>query len=152
MLKFKAVVSLIIACVVVLALVAIAFTLPPIREGRATLEIAAPPQDISEVVEDVEQQQKWRGQLAGIARTTEGWEEQTTNGERVNFRWTFRSVERLELSFVSSAGYSGQWRATLALTGTGTLVSVVEHARIENPITRLIARIFLIQTSLLPSI
>lgn len=142
MLKTISTVAATIVCVVALVLVAIAFGLPPMREGRAALEIAASPQDIVRVIEDVEAQPQWRGQLSGIARTAEGWEEQTKSGEKISFRWTFRSVERLELVFESAAGYSGQWQATLAPTGKGTLVSVVERATIANPITRLIASVF----------
>lgn len=142
MLKSVTVVVVILVLVVVIVVAGFAFALPPTREGRAALDIAAPPQDIVAVIEDVEDQPRWRGQLAGITRTADGWEEQTMGGERIRFRWTFRSGERLELVFESSAGYSGQWMATLAPTRKGTLVSVVEHATIANPFARLIARVF----------
>jgi hypothetical protein len=119
----------------------IGFLLPATREGRAETVIAATPDAILAVIEDVEAQPEWRAGVASVVRTETGWEEVTARGERIAFTAEEMSPERIRLSFTSDAGYSGAWEAVLTPVPEGTRIAVVERATVPSPLGRIIARL-----------
>lgn len=119
----------------------IGFLLPATREGRAETVIAATPDAILAVIEDVEAQPKWRAGVASVARTDTGWEEVTARGERVAFTPEEMTPDRIRLSFSSDAGYTGSWEAVLTPVAEGTRIAVVERATVPSPLGRIIARL-----------
>lgn len=116
-------------------------SLPPTREGRADMEIAAPPELVAAVITDVARQPQWRDGIASVEVDGDGWVETTTRGEVIRFAWTRREALTLALTFRSDAGYHGTWQADLQPQATGTRVTVVERATIDNPLGRIIARL-----------
>lgn len=115
--------------------------LPPTREGKAEIEIAAPPERVTAVITDVARQPEWRDGLASVEMEGDGWVETTTRGEVIRFAWAERVPLKLALTFRSDAGYHGSWQADLQPQASGTRVTVVERATIDNPLGRIIARI-----------
>lgn len=116
--------------------------LSPMREGRAEIAIAVPPERVIAVITDVARQPEWRDGVASIEVDGDGWVETTTRGEVISFAWSKREPLKLALTFRSDAGYHGMWQAELEPQATGTLVTVVERAAIDNPLSRLMARMF----------
>lgn len=138
--KFLLILSLTLIGLAALVFVAGLF-LPPTREGRAQIEIAAPPERVIAVITDVARQPEWRDGLASIEVDRDGWVETTTRGEVIRFAWAEREPLKLALTFRSDAGYHGAWQADLQPQASGTRVTVVERATIDNPLGRLIARL-----------
>ncbi|MBC2775631.1 SRPBCC family protein [Rhizobium sp. AQ_MP] len=116
-------------------------SLPPTREGRADMEVAAPPERVAAVITDVARQPEWRDGITTVEVEGDGWVETTTRGEVIRFAWTRREALTLALTFRSDAGYHGTWQADLQPQATGTRVTVVERATIDNPLGRIIARL-----------
>ena len=129
----------------ILAVGAIAFAalslIPATREGGASVEIQALPEQIVDVLRDVQGQTSWRKDIKDIRLIDDGWLEINDRGEEIRFRWVSLTPERAELAFSSQVGYSGTWVATLSPIAGGTRMDVVERATIPNPIFRLIARL-----------
>lgn len=138
--KFLLILSLTMIGLAALVFVAGLF-LPPTREGRAQIEIAAPPERVAAVIADVARQPEWRDGLVSVEVDRDGWVETTTRGEVIRFAWAEREPLRLVLTFRSDAGYHGSWQADLQPQATGTRVTVVERATIDNPLGRIIARL-----------
>jgi len=138
--KFLLLMSLAIIGLAALVFVA-GLYLPPTREGRAEIEIAAPPQRVAAVITDVARQPRWRDGIASVEVAGDGWVERTARGEVIRFAWTRREALALALTFRSDAGYHGTWQADLQPQATGTRVTVVERAKIDNPLGRIIARL-----------
>lgn len=118
------------------------FLLPKAREGRAGITIAAPPDRVLAVIQDVDAQPDWRTGIRSITRTPEGWVETTTRGERITFTVEEMAEARVRLRFTSSAGYDGPWEAALTPLASGTRVDVVDKAEIPSAIGRIVARLF----------
>ncbi|MDQ0423369.1 uncharacterized protein YndB with AHSA1/START domain [Peteryoungia aggregata LMG 23059] len=139
--KFLLILSLTLIGLAALVFVAGLF-LPPTREGRAATEIAVPPERVAAVITDVARQPEWRDGLASIEVEVDGdgWVETTTRGEVIRFAWAERQPLKLALTFRSDAGYHGSWQADLQPQASGTRVTVVERATIDNPLGRIIAR------------
>lgn len=116
--------------------------IPATREGGASIEIQALPEQIVDVLRDVEGQKSWRKDIKVVRLMDDGWLEINDRGEEIRFRWVSLTLERAELAFSSQVGYSGTWVATLSPIAGGTRMEVVERATIPNPIFRLIARLF----------
>jgi Polyketide cyclase / dehydrase and lipid transport len=119
----------------------ISFLLPATREGRAETVIAATSDAVLAVIADVEAQPGWRAGVASVVRTETGWEEVTTQGERIVFLAEEMTPDRIRLSFRSDAGYSGAWEAVLTPVAEGTRIAVVERATVPSPLGRIIARL-----------
>ena len=116
--------------------------IPATREGGASIEMQALPEQIVAVLRDVQGQKSWRSDIKEIKLIGDDWIEVNSRDEEIIFRWTLLTPERAELAFSSRAGYAGEWIATLSPIANGTRMEVVERATIPNPIARLIARIF----------
>jgi hypothetical protein len=116
--------------------------IPTTREGGASIEIKAAPEQIVAVLRDARGQKSWRSDIKDIILIGDEWIEVNSWGEEIVFRWTILAPERAELEFSSRAGYSGTWISTLSAIAHGTRMEVVERTTIPNPISRLIARIF----------
>jgi hypothetical protein len=115
--------------------------IPATREGGASIEMQALPEQIVAVLRDVQDQKSWRSDIKEIKLSGDDWIEVTSRDEEITFRWTLLTPERAELAFSSRAGYAGKWIATLSPIANGTRMEVVERTTIPNPISRLIARI-----------
>jgi hypothetical protein len=135
MFLFLAAVALLVALVLL-----VGWLLPQTREGRAEATIAAPPDLVLAVIEDVETQPEWRD-VGSVTRTETGWSEVTARGERIDFVAEEMSVDRIALRFTSDAGYSGEWQALLAPVSGGTRIAVVERATTTSPLGRIVARL-----------
>lgn len=139
--KLFLILSLCVAGLAALVLL-VGLLLPETREARAGISIAASPEQVMAVLTDVARQPDWRDGIASVAVDGNGWVETTTRGERITFVWTSRAALTLEMTFRSDAGYHGTWRADLVPAADETHVSVVERATIDNPVRRVIARLF----------
>jgi hypothetical protein len=119
----------------------VGWLLPATRDGRAETVIAAPPDRVLAAIAEVEAQPLWRAGLASVTRTSDGWEEVTSHGERITFVTTDMTTSRIRLRFASDAGYFGQWQAELAPVAGGTRIAVVEQATVPSPVGRILSRI-----------
>lgn len=124
------------------AIILLGFLLPKAREGSARITIAAPPDRVLAILQDVEAQPEWRAGIAAVFRTEGGWSETTTRGEKISFAVDEMTPARVRLRFTSSAGYVGSWQATLTPLARGTQIDVIERAEIASPLGRILARVF----------
>ena len=134
-----------LAAVAIMAVVVLiaGFTLPETRSGTHTLEIAAPPRIVRDVILDIESQPRWRDGIAGVQRTGQGWTEITTRGEKIEFRLEAATDAEIRMSFVSSYGYHGQWTGRLnPLEDGGTQLAVTETATTPSPFGRVLSILF----------
>lgn len=137
--------TLLVSLTILAAIVmATGYLLPPDRTGHAARSIDAPPARVRAVILAVERQPLWRSGLALVERGPDGtWTEVRIDGERIAFRMTEQSDNRLALRFDSSRGYSGSWQAGLHADATGgTAMHVAEQSTIASPIGRILSRLF----------
>jgi hypothetical protein len=123
------------------ALWAVGSGLPAVREGQAETTIDAPLDRVLAVIAAVEEQPRWRGGVAAVERTSEGWVEVTERGERIAFVPDEMTEARIRLRFTSDAGYTGTWEAVLSPDGSGTRIVATERAEVPSPLRRLVARV-----------
>jgi hypothetical protein len=116
--------------------------LPTARVARIEGRVAAPPAAILATIRAVEDQPKWRADVARVARTPEGWTETTKRGQAIAFTPEEMTEQRIRLRFASDAGFGGLWQADLRGDGAGTIITIVETATIPSPIGRIFSRIF----------
>lgn len=134
------VVAVLGACVV--AVVVWTASIPETRTGTASAEIAAPPDVILAVLEDVEAQPEWRHDIVSVERTVAGWTETTSRGELVEFSWSERSAARVVMTFSSNVGYFGEWKADLHPVPNGTRLEATETVTVPDLLNRIVARLF----------
>ncbi|MGL4239303.1 SRPBCC family protein [Tabrizicola sp.] len=115
--------------------------MPATREGRAELVIAAPPEAVLAVLQDVEAQAEWRPEIESVQRSGDGWIEVTTSGERISLFVEEMTLERVRFRFISRWGYSGEWEAVLEPVEGGTRIAVVERATVPSAFGRVISRL-----------
>ena len=118
----------------------IGWLLPKTREGHAETVINATPQQVLDVVANLEAQPEWR-EIGTVTRTQTGWVETTARGERIEFVAKDMTTSQINLSFVSDAGYFGEWQAVLRPVADGTHIKVVERATVPSPLGRVISRL-----------
>lgn len=139
----RVVIFCLVAIVLLAGLVlAIGYSLPATREGRAETVIAASPSRILDVLDSVETQPEWRADIRSVTRIPDGWTEVNQRGETITFTPEEMTESAVRLRFRSDAGYSGHWHATLTPVAEGTRISVTESATIPSPVGRIMARLF----------
>jgi hypothetical protein len=131
------------SAIVFLALMLIAATwlwgrsLPATRVGVGERDIAAPIDQIQQVIADVQRQPDWRRAVKAVEIGTDGgWTEVRSDGDRIRMSWIDQSGHTLRLRFASERGYEGVWEGRFAPLPTpgGTRVSVREESTISNPL------------------
>jgi hypothetical protein len=122
--------------------VVIVLLIPATRKGGASVEIHASAEHILNTLRDVENQPAWRKDIKSIEISDGGWTEVSSRNVRTKFHWVSVTPEKVELSYVSDAGFSGTWVANFTKSAAGTRMDVVEQVTIRNPFSRLISRIF----------
>jgi hypothetical protein len=130
-----------ILCLTLIATAWIA-SLPKQRVGSATQFFNATPAKLREAILDVQQQPKWRKEVAKVELTQTGWTEHLKSGEQIVFQLTINEPDQIQLHFRSPYGYSGTWHAQLIATGNGTQVNAEESVTLESISARVISHLF----------
>jgi hypothetical protein len=118
--------------------------LPATREGTAARTIDAPPELVRAIMLDVASQPTWRAGVSAIRQEKNGeWTEITKHGEEVTLRLHENTETTMKLSFESTRGYTGAWKADISPTPSGaTNLIVQEQATTLSPVGRIIAFFF----------
>ena len=135
-----------ISAAVIIALIGviwlIGMMLPATRMGRVEGRINAQPAAILATIRAVEDQPQWRADVAGVARTAEGWTETTMRGQVTSFTPEELTVQRIRLRFASQAGFGGTWEANLRAEEGKTIIAIEEKVTISSPLGRIFSRLF----------
>ena len=126
-------------------IVALGYTLEPVRSAQSSNECAASARELLATVLDVESQPRWRKGLVSVQRSDQAsaWEERTHLGEQISFKLVAANENLVSMTLVSDRGYSGSWSAGLMEYGAGrTTITVKEEVTVENPIHRVTSRLF----------
>jgi hypothetical protein len=120
-------------------------TLAPVRSGTATTGCTAPAHVLLATILDVESQPSWRKTVASIQRTGEAssWVEKTHQREEITFKLLNANQSFVSMSFVSTQGYFGKWRAEFAEhSATATMITATEEVTVESPWGRVLSQLF----------
>jgi hypothetical protein len=126
-------------------IVALGYTLEPVRSSKSSNECHASARDLLATVLDVESQPQWRKGLVSVQRSDQAsaWVERTHLGEQISFKLVDANERFVSMAFVSDRGYSGSWVAGLVEYGAArTTITAKEEVAVENPINRVISRLF----------
>lgn len=125
----------------------IGLLLPATRIASATREIAAQPERVWHIMTDIAAQPAWRPNVAAVelldaAPGRERWIERPRSGPAIHFQ-TERQLAPTEWTITFSGPAEGHWTGGLEPMpeGRGTRLSVKETSSVQNPWTRLIARL-----------
>lgn len=108
-------------------------------------ELKASPTKVFQTVTDVEKQGAWRKDIKSVRVRPSGksWTEETTTGTSIDFEVRYKEPNtRFEIEFVSNQGFSGSWVGVFTPSSNGTIVQISETIEIQNPIFRVMSRIF----------
>jgi uncharacterized protein YndB with AHSA1/START domain len=110
-----------------------------------TTEIKASPAVVFQTVTDVAAQTRWRKDIKSVRVQLSGdaWTEETTTGTVIDFQVRHQQPNtQFEIEFISRQGFSGTWVGIFVASPSGTMVQFTETIYIQNPILRIISRIF----------
>jgi uncharacterized protein YndB with AHSA1/START domain len=123
--------------------------LPARHSVTVTREVAAPPEEVWEVITGVEDFAAWR---PGVSRSQRlepirGWPAWREEGPEGALTFAVAAVEpnRMLVTEIVDEGlpFGGRWTYTLEPTTTGTQVTIIEDGFVYNPIYRLVSRFFM---------
>lgn len=123
----------------------IGMLLPSQITASRTAELKAPPARVFQTVTRIEEQAEWRKDIKSVSMHPSGqsWTEETTAGAMIDFAVRHKEPNtRFEVEFVSNQGFSGSWVGVFTPSSDGTLVQITETVEIQNPIFRVMSRIF----------
>lgn len=120
--------------------------LPRNHVAQAEQQIAAPPERVAALVRSVEAQPQWRKGVTAIE--IQAREEgkvryrERSGGDRIAFLLEEPAPGSVFRSTITdeTLPFGGSWTITLAPSGAGTRVSIVEQGEVRNPIFRFLAR------------
>lgn len=123
----------------------IGMLLPSQVTASRSAELKASPTRVFQTVTDIEKQGAWRKDIKTVRVHPSGksWTEETTQGTVLDFEVRYKELNtRFELEFASKQGFSGSWVGVFAASSNGTMVQITETIEIQNPIFRVMSRIF----------
>lgn len=138
--------GLVAVVVLIAVVVGIGMTLPRAHSAAVRAHYAATPQQVYEVIHDVERGTEWRSGLQGVdvlPQTGEHprWRETADWGtlvfERVEDIPPRRIVHRI---VEEGQGFGGSWTFDIAPEGAGALVTIREDGIVSNPVYRFMTR------------
>lgn len=132
--------------VLMAGVIAYGSTLPARLDFSRSVTLAQPPEAVFAVLGDIDRLASWSTRVVAVERLDD-------EGGRATWRQTFagrrtaRLVElereapdRLTLAIADEAGpYRGEWVFVLEATETGCRVTLTEHARLGNAVSRFLA-------------
>lgn len=120
----KWVVRIVVACIAVIALIAlVGYFLPVAHEASRTAEFNTPPETVYALISDLKNYPTW-------------WPENEVNVEVVEAVPPTKFVTRI----VGKSAFGGTWTTDIAPTSTGSRLTITERGEIYNPIFRTLAR------------
>jgi uncharacterized protein YndB with AHSA1/START domain len=123
----------------------IGMLLPSQVTASRSAELKASPARVFQTVTNIEEQTQWRKDIASVRVHSSGksWTEETTAGTIIDFEVLHKEPKtRFEIKFVSKQGFSGSWVGVFTPSSNGTMVQITETIEIQNPIFRVMSRIF----------
>ncbi|MEN9232137.1 MAG: SRPBCC family protein [Thermostichus sp. DG02_5_bins_236] len=119
--------------------------LPSQATASRSAELKASPARVFQTVTNIEEQAAWRKDIKAVSMHSSGksWTEETTTGTIIDFEVRRKEPNtRFEIEFVSKQGFSGSWVGVFIPSSDGTTVQITEMIEIQNPIFRVMSRIF----------
>jgi uncharacterized protein YndB with AHSA1/START domain len=131
--------------IIVCAVVAIGYSLPRAHVASRGATIAATPERVFAVLQDVERYPEWRSDVKTVEVLTRAptvrWREHGSNGaitfEAQEVQPPSRMIGRIA---DTSLAFGGSWTYVLQSEGTGTRLSITEHGEVYNPVFRFMSR------------
>jgi hypothetical protein len=119
-------------------------SLPATTFAQRDVTFSQSPMEVHARISDIKAQAKWRSDIGKVEISTDGtrWTEFARDGSTINFKLLENRPGALfAISYVSSLGFDGTWRATLMPSENGAQARFVEEVTIANPVTRAIGRL-----------
>jgi uncharacterized protein YndB with AHSA1/START domain len=134
-----------VLAVVIVAVLAVGYTLPVAHVAARSESLAAAPDRVFAVLTDVEGHPKWRSDLKNVEVLSAGpsrrWREHGSNGaiafEIVEVSPPSRLVSRIA---DPDLPFGGTWTYELAAEGSGTRLTITERGEVYNPLFRFMSR------------
>jgi hypothetical protein len=120
----------------------VARALPDTTHHAAERVFATDVATLRQVLDAVENQPRWRRDMAHVEVSGDEWTETDARGRVLRFRWTERSDDRYRLVFEDDRGLQGTWTAAWTPTPEGLRLRVEERITLRHPWSRLMARVF----------
>lgn len=140
-------IALIILIIIILLPLIVGFFLPQRNSYIRTAILKSSPQEIWDVISNMEAQIEWRDDLKAIHMISvkngeEKWTEIPKGGRSISFQIkTYQPPNRLDIEIIDSA-FKGYWEGRIMETATGTKVEFKEIVDIRNPYFRVISYLF----------
>lgn len=131
--------------VLILMVVAIGYALPVAHVASRDATLAAPPERVFAVLQDVERYPTWRSDVKTVevmAREPRlRWKEDGSNGP-ITFEVQEHDPPRRMVSRIAdtSLPFGGSWTYALTPSGTGTRLAITENGAVYNPLFRFMSR------------
>ncbi|NER39438.1 MAG: hypothetical protein F6J93_36750 [Oscillatoria sp. SIO1A7] len=119
--------------------------LPSQVTASRSAELKASQARVFQTVTNIEEQTEWRKDIKSVRVHPSGksWTEETTAGTIIDFEVRHKEQNvRFDIEFVSKQGFSGSWVRVFIPSSNGTMVQITETIEIQNPIFRVMSRIF----------
>ena len=132
-------------CVIALIVVIIGYSLPQGHVATREVTVAATPDRVFAVLQDIDSYPKWRSDVEGVevlARDPVArWRERGSNGT-ITFEMQAADRPARMVSRIAdpSLPFGGGWTYVLTPNGEGTRVSITENGEVYNPIFRFMSR------------
>lgn len=135
-----------------IVVVGVGAVLPKGHSVTRVLELTRPPQEVWDVLVDVEGQTRWRTDITAVRRkpgtSRETWIETGPNGEMPLETTEAQAPRRLVRTIADPAlPFGGAWTYVLEPAGTGTQLRITEDGEVYNPVFRFVSYFFLDQAA-----
>ena len=144
--------------VLILAIVAVGYTLPKAHVASVSARFAARPDSLWASLTDVPAFPQWRTDLARVEVLPDeqgrpGWREHGKN-DVITYRVVESDAPRRLVTRIADENlpYGGTWTYELVPADSGTRVTITENGEVYNPIFRFVARFFLGYTSTMEAV
>jgi uncharacterized protein YndB with AHSA1/START domain len=130
--------------IVIITVLVIGTLLPEAHEASGTARLASPPEQVFDVLVDVDRYPEWRSDVTSVEITGKNplrWRERS-GGDTITLEVIEHSPpERLRVRIADpDLPFGGTWTYALARDDGGTRVTITEHGEVYNPVFRFVSR------------
>ncbi|MCO4091832.1 MAG: SRPBCC family protein [Sphingorhabdus sp.] len=119
-------------------------SLPGTTRAQRDAVFPVPPAEVHARISDINAQADWRSDIGKVEVSADSsrWTEFAHDGSTISFRrLDSRPGELFAIGYISSRGFEGTWRVTLAPAAAGTRAQFVEEVTIASPFNRAIGKL-----------
>ncbi|MEO8435864.1 MAG: SRPBCC family protein [Pyrinomonadaceae bacterium] len=142
-----------ILLLLIVGVVAVGFMIPADHRVSRMLQTKQSPQTIWDVINDHDNEPKWRHDVASVQSLGERngkpvWKESYKDGNTLELATTeSKPPTRMVREIAEQGPFSGRWEIDIQPNGTGSSVRVTEVGKIPNPVFRFVSKFVIGQTT-----